>query len=407
MKKHKPELLSPAGDWPSLLSAIEGGADSVYFGVKGINMRHMASNFDILEISKVMDLLHKNKRRGYLTLNTTISNKELAKVSKILKEAKKSSVDAVVLWDMAVLLKARELGLNIHISTQANVSNVDALKTYASLGAKRIVLARECHLVDIRKIIKVIKEEKIDCEVESFIHGAMCVSISGRCFMSYYSHGKSANQGKCIQPCRREFLIKDLDDESSFVIGKDYVLSPKDLCTIDFIDELMDAGIHSFKIEGRMRSPEYIKEVTSCYRKAIDCHLKGKLTKQLKKKLKERVSQVYNRGFSTGFYFGKPEESNSNRLEHSYEKIYVGDVTRFFKKISVAEVRVRTKEIKVGDDILFLGKSTPSEKHKVAEMRIDDKSVKKAKKGDFVGIKLPFFAKPQDKVFLWKRKHKL
>ncbi|MBF0521672.1 MAG: U32 family peptidase [Candidatus Omnitrophica bacterium] len=439
----KPELLSPAGDWPSLLSAIHNGADSVYFGVKGINMRHQATNFDILEIKKVMALLHEHHKKGYLALNTVLMNEDLPLAEKILKEAKKSQVDAVILWDFAALKLAQKYGLRIHLSTQANVSNIDALKAYVQLGVSRVVLARECELKDIQKIIKAIRKEKINCEVETFIHGAMCVSISGRCFMSLYSYGKSANEGKCIQPCRREFSfqlhdrsagkrvrhgtggvrleglqkneaatdlseelydIQDTDKETDFILGKDYVLSPKDLCTIDFIDELIKAGIHSFKIEGRMRSPEYIKVVTACYRQAIDAYLDGKLTNSLKTHLKEELESVYNRGFSSGFYFGQPKEAWSKGLENRYERIFVGEVTRFFKKISVAEVRLLTGTIKIKDSILFVGKTTPSEITKVKDIRLNDASVTEAKKGDIVGIQLPFIVKPRDKVFIWKKK---
>lgn len=399
-----PELLSPAGDWPSLYSAVENGADSVYFGIKNINMRHMASNFDVLELPKIMGYLKKNDVQGYLTLNTIISNEELAKVGKILKAAKKAGVDAVILWDLAVLKMAREAGLTIHISTQASVANFDSLKMYYQMGAKRVVLARECTLLEIKKIVQQIEKEKIDCSVEAFVHGAMCVSISGRCFLSQYTFGKSANKGQCLQPCRREFLITDKDGESQYILGEDYILSPKDLCSIDFINELIDAGIVSFKIEGRMRSAEYVKVATSCYRKAIDSCFKGKYTKKLKAALTEELSKVFNRGFHNGFYYGMPADDKSRRLQHVYEKVFLGEVTRFFKKISVAEVRLRTGSLSVGEQILFIGKSTPADSVNVQEIQSDNEFVKSAKKGEVVGIKLPFFVKPKDKVFLWRRK---
>ena len=404
MHMNIPELLSPAGDWSSLYSAVENGADSVYFGIKNINMRHMASNFDLLELDKVMGYLHKNKVKGYLTLNTIISDSELLKVDRILKAAKKAGVDAVILWDMAVLKMAKDLGLVIHISTQASVANFESLKMYSGLGAKRVVLARECTLAEIKKIISKIEKEKIDCSVETFIHGAMCVSISGRCFLSQYTFGKSANKGQCLQPCRREFLITDKDGESQYILGEDYVLSPKDLCSIDFIDELVAAGIASFKIEGRMRSAEYVKVTTNCYRKAIDACIKGKYTKKLKAGLKEELAKVFNRGFHSGFYFGKPSDDKSNRLEHSYEKIFLGEVTRFFKKIGVAEIRLRTASLSVGEQVLFIGKSTPADSVRVDEIQSNNEFVKSAKKGETIGVKLPFVVKPRDKVFIWRRR---
>lgn len=399
-----PELLSPAGDWSSLYSAVENGADSVYFGIKNINMRHMASNFDLLELDKVMSYLHKNKVKGYLALNTIISNSELSKVEKILKAAKKAGVDAVILWDMAVLQMAKEIGLTIHISTQASIANFEALKMYSQLGAKRVVLARECSLAQIKKIVQTVKKEKIDCEVEAFVHGAMCVSISGRCFLSQYTFGKSANKGQCLQPCRREFLITDKEGESQYILGEDYVLSPKDLCSIDFIDELIESGIASFKIEGRMRSSEYAKVVTASYRKAIDACVKGKYTKKLKGELKNELAKVFNRGFHSGFYFGRPADDKSRRLEHSYEKIFLGEVTRYFKKIGVAEICLRTGSLSKGEQILFIGKSTPADVIRVDEIQSNNEFVGSALKGDTVGVKLPFVVKPKDKAFIWRRR---
>ncbi|MFA6379431.1 MAG: peptidase U32 family protein, partial [Candidatus Omnitrophota bacterium] len=338
--QHKtPELLAPAGDWPSLYAAIDAGADAVYFGVKTLNMRHEASNFDPLEIKKIIQCLHEKKRKGYLTVNTVILEGDQIKLKRILKQAADAKVDAVILWDAAALSLAKEYGLPIHLSTQASVANIDAVAFYAAQGAVRIVLARECTLRDITHIVKEIKKRKISCEVEAFIHGAMCVSISGRCFMSEYSFDKSANRGECLQPCRREFRIKDIDDESEYILGKDYVLSPKDLCTIDFLDELVKSGIDAFKIEGRMRSPEYIRAVVSVYRKAMDAFFAKKLTPKLKEQFKKELAKVYNRGFSSGFYFGTPGPKDmSQGLGHTHEKTYVGEVKKFYAKIGVADI---------------------------------------------------------------------
>ncbi len=404
MKKTRPELLAPAGDWPSLRAAVKAGADSVYFGVSGINMRHLAANFDVLEIGKVMETLKGHKVKGYLTLNTLISDKDIPKVKKILKAAKAAGVDAIILWDMAVLSLARKTGIPIHISTQASVANIEALSLYASLGASRVVLARECTLRDIQKIIRQKKERQIACEIEAFVHGAMCVSISGRCFLSLYSFNQSANQGKCFQPCRRKFQIRDVDGESEYILAEDHILSPRDLCAISFIDQLIDAGIDSFKIEGRMRAPEYIRVVTSCYNQAIDLSLKGKLGIGKKKALEKELAKVYNRGFSSGFYWGQPSEAVSRGLEHSYEKIYLGEVTRFFKKIQVAEVRLRSGGLKKGDSLLFVGPTTGAEVTRAEELQCEHAYVNQVQKGAAVGIKLPFPVKPKDKVFLWREK---
>lgn len=400
----KPELVSPAGDWSSLMSAIEAGCDSVYFGVKGLSMRNLAINFDILEIKKLMSILHKHGKNGYLALNVIIYDKEINKIKKILKEAKAAGVDAIILWDMAVFSIAKELGLKIHLSTQASVSNFLALKNYSQQGASRVVLARENSLSDIKTIALKIKKEKLSCQVEAFIHGAMCLGVSGRCFLSEYSFSKSANRGECVQPCRREYIIYDTQGDCQYLVGKDYLLSPKDLCTIDFIDKLIEAGIDAFKIEGRIRSSEYVKVVTSAYRRAIDAYFCGKLTNSLKNKLKKQLRQVFNRGFSSGFYLGKPTKTISRALESTYEKVYVGEVSRFFKKIDVAEVKVRNESLKKGDQIVCIGKNTPASFAKVTDIQIEHKFVEKLERGQAGGVKVPFVLKRNDKIFLWRKK---
>lgn len=405
MKIETPELLSPAGDWPSLHAAIESGADSVYFGVKGINMRHMASNFEILEIKKIIKFLHAAGKKGYLTLNTVLMQSDLKRVEKICKEAQKSNVDAVILWDMAALNLAQKYELNIHLSTQASVASASAAQAYALLGVKRIVLARECTLEDIIAIKKQLKKMSVPLEIEAFIHGAMCVSVSGRCFLSLEAFGKSANKGQCLQPCRRQFQIKDVDGESEYILGQDYVLSPKDLCSIEFLDLLMKAGIDSFKIEGRMRSPEYVKVATGVYRQAIDTYAdKQCYQPQQKQRWLEQLQTVYNRGFSHGFYFGAPFKAISRELEHTHHKIYLGEVTRFFKKIQVAEIRLRTQDLKVGQELLFIGLKTPAIQVRVEEMQQDNHGIEVGKKGSSVGVKLSVNVRPKDKVFIWEKK---
>lgn len=400
----KPELVSPAGDWASLYSAVEAGADSVYFGVKGLNMRGFADNFDVLEIKKIMDFLRKSNKKGYLALNVIVFNEEISKVKKILQEAKKRGVDAVILWDMAVFSLAKQMGLRAHLSTQAGVSNFEALKFYAGQGVERVVLARECRLTDIRNINRQIEKEKINCAVETFIHGAMCVSISGRCFLSEDAFSKSANRGECLQPCRRQFLITDTQDQTQYVLGKDYVLSPKDLCAINFIDKLIAAGINAFKIEGRIRPPEYIKVVTGAYRRAIDSFFDHKLDDKLKKELAQELGKVYNRGFSEGFYFGPPRRAISRKLDNQYEKIFIGEVRKVYKKINVAEVVVQKDCLRLGQTVLVAGKTAPVQFADVQQLQINHKFVDKADKGAVVGVKLPFTAKPKDKVFLWRKK---
>ncbi len=401
MNVKKPELVAPSGGWSALESAVRAGADAVYFGIRGINMRQGASNFDILEMSKVMDRLHAEGKKGYLALNVLIYNNELGKIEKILRTAKETGVDAVVLWDMAALSIARELGLKTHLSTQASVSNFEALKLYSALGVERIVLARECTLKDIKKITSRIAEEKINCKVEAFIHGALCVSVSGRCFLSQDTFSKSANRGECIQPCRREFVIKDVDGECEYILGRDHILSPKDLCTLNIIDKLITSGISAFKIEGRIRPPEYVSVVTSVYRAAIDAFFDENLDQKLKENLLGKLKKSFNRGFSEGFYEGRPYDLGGT-VQKEYEKVYLGEVRKFYKKIGVAEIMVLNGSLKSGQKILITGRKTPAGFTEVSGMEIDHEVVEHVPKGNAVGVKVPFVVRPKDKVFLWK-----
>lgn len=404
-KLKKPALVAPAGDWPSLVTAIDNGADGVYFGVKGFNMRNLADNFDMFELKKIMRLLHKKEKKGYLALNVIVMQDELKKVETILRRAKKAEVDAVILWDMAVLDIAKKLKMNVHISTQASIANTAALRQVFKLGARRAILARECTLEDIKKIVAWKNKQGLNLEIETFIHGAMCISISGRCFLSTFSKGKSANKGQCLQYCRREFYIKDREQEADYVLGRDYILSAKDLCTIDFIEELIEAGIDSFKIEGRRRSSEYLKVVTASYRTAIDAYFTGTLNRELKRRLKRDLAGVFNRGFSSGFYFGCPEDAKSRGLENTYEKIFLGEVIKFFRKINVAEINVQNAGLKKGQKLLFTGKKTPASFAVAEELQQDHVFVKKVDKGERVAVKLPFKVNPRDKIFIWQEKY--
>ncbi len=399
-----PELVAPAGDWSALSSALSAGADSVYFGLKGFNLRNFAVNFDILELKKIIATLHRHKKRGYLALNVIAYDSETGKIKKILKEAKLAGVDGVILWDLGVFSLAKALGLKIHLSTQASVSNLLSLKQYHSLGASRAVLARECRLSDIRRIVAGLKKENIACKVEVFVHGAMCISISGRCLLSADAFSQSANRGECLQPCRREYSIYDKEKECEYRLGRDYVLSPKDLCTISFIDRLIEAGIDAFKIEGRMRSPEYVRVVTAVYREAIEAFSSVKLDEKYKKELEDKLKTVYNRGFSSGFYHGEPEEAVSRTLENRYEKVYLGEVTKFYKKIGVAEIRVRNQRLVKGDKLLCFGKHTPASFAVVQDIQINHEFVERLERGATGGVKLPFIARRNDKVFIWKEK---
>ncbi len=333
MAKMKPELLAPAGNFVSLKAAIDAGCDAVYFGIKNFNMRQGAKNFEIKDLKKISKICKENEVKAYLTLNIIVHEDEIKKIKTIIKKAKEY-VDAIICWDLSVIQLCNKHKIPIHISTQASVSNSESAKFYKKLGAKRIVFARECSLEQIKKITKAVKIES-----EVFIHGAMCVAVSGRCFMSQFSYGKSANRGQCLQNCRREYTIKDIDREFEFKLGNNYVMSAKDLCTLPFLEKLK--GFTSLKIEGRNRPPEYVKIVVKVYREAID----SKLTKELKAKLLKKLKTVYNRDFSSGFYLGKPinEFTNEYGSKATTKKQFVGKVKNYFTKNKVAEIQVESK----------------------------------------------------------------
>jgi len=379
------ELLAPVGNWIMLEAAIQAGADSVYLGIKGLNMRARAQNFELKDLEKITKRAHKDKVKVYLALNTVVYDNEISQIKEILKAAKKYKVDAIICWDLAVISEAKKLKLPIHISTQASISNFEALKFYYQLGARRFILARELSLEQIKEIKKKIKQHKLKAEIEVFIHGAMCVSISGRCFMSQFSFNKSANRGECWQPCRREYLIKDKENEIEFRLGHNYILSPKDLCTIGFIDKLIGAGIDAFKIEGRNRSPEYVKTVVSAYRKVINDPKNKNLVKEQLKKLKT----VYNKGFSTGFFLGKPinQWSDVYGSKAAETKQYLGKVLNYYSRPGVAEILLEAGNLKIGDRIMIQGNKTGVIEQKITSMEINKKKTKTAKKAQKIGLK--------------------
>jgi len=394
------ELLAPAGDWSRLKTAVENGADAVYFGIKNMNMRDNAGNFEISELPVVMRYLYENNKKGYLTLNTIFYNSELGKLEKVMLAAKDAKVDAVICWDMAVFNLAKNAGIPIHISTQASVSNYQAFKFYSDLGAARIILARECSLADIHDISRKAESDGLKCEIETFIHGAMCVSISGRCFLSADTFGKSANRGQCLQPCRRLYKITDVEDEENkYILGSDFILSPKDLCSIEILPKLIEAGISSFKIEGRIRPPEYVKATVSCYRKALWAIESGDYTPLLIDELKTELSKIYNRGFSQGFYLGLEKDWISRGLGARESKEYCGEVVKYYNKIQVAEFLIRSGSLKIGDKILIYGKTTPAQYSVITEIQINHQSVELVNKGERCGIKTSFTVRPRDKIF--------
>ncbi|MFC2134148.1 peptidase U32 family protein [Bacteroidota bacterium] len=398
MKKiKKPELLAPAGDWKMLVTAVNSGADAVYLGVEKLNMRAKAVNFQLDELPEIAAYCNENNVDTHLTLNTIVYEDELKDLEIIISAAKNAGVDMIICWDMSVIQKCNEQGMPFCISTQASISNSAAANYYKKLGAKRIVLARECTLENIIEIKK-----STDIEIETFIHGAMCIAVSGRCLLSHHMFGQSANRGECIQPCRREFEIRDKDEDKSLILGDDYILSPNDLSTIDFIDKLIDAGIDAFKIEGRKRSPEYIAKVVSTYRNAIDLHVQGKLTEEIKAEMNNKLSKVYNRGFSTGFYFGTPgEESYAEKYgsQATSRKVYAGKVLNYFSNKKIAHIRLIAASITKNDDLYIIGKSTGVVEVKLSSMMKDESFVEGAGKGDEITFTCNEKIRSNDQVY--------
>lgn len=395
--KKKPELLAPAGDMATLRSAIQAGCDAVYFGSESFNMRAKAKNFSLLELQEVANICKEAHVKTWLTINTIIFEGEEAELRNLIKSAKAAGINGIICWDLSVISIAKQEGMPFCISTQASIANSMSAEFYGSMGAQRVVLARECSLEKIKEI-----KQKSEFEIECFIHGAMCVAISGRCFLSQSAFNKSANRGECIQPCRRLYKIYDEQDNKSFLLGEDYLLSPKDLCTMPFIDRLIEAGIDSFKIEGRKRSPEYVFRVVSAYRKAIDLYFERKLTEETKRSLVETLKTVYNRGFSAGFYLGNPDDADfakSYGSQATTRKVFAGEVINYFAKSSVAHIRIKASALKKGDQICIIGNTTGTMEMRLNEFMMDDRPAEEALKGTEITFVTEKRVRIKDQVF--------
>ena len=417
MQKKDINIMAPAGNFECLHAAIQGGADSVYFGVEKLNMRsHSANNFKMEDLSEICSICRSHGVQTYLTLNIVLYNGDLDDMRRTLDAAKEAGITAVIASDMAAIMYARQIGLKVHISTQLSISNSEALRFYAQF-ADVIVLARELDLHQVKEIKKIIDREQIkgpsgrNVEIEMFAHGALCMAISGKCYLSLHEYGASANRGSCYQICRRGYEVTDLETGNRLVVDNKYIMSPKDLCTIEFMDKIIDAGVTVFKIEGRARSAEYVKRVSSCYRRAADAVCDGTYTPELAAGLKTELSEVFNRGFWDGYYQGARlgQWSEVYGSKATRKKVYSGKVTNWFSKLGVAEVLIESESLNAGDSILIIGPSTGVVEMTVPEIRVDLKEVQQAGKGTYCSIPVDAGLlagcggklRRSDKVYIW------
>lgn len=403
----KIELMAPAGSFESLQAALDNGADSIYFGVEQLNMRARASiNFSIEDLPEISKRCREKGIRSYLALNTIIYDHDLSMIKTLIKKAKEANITAIIAMDQAVISAARSYEMEVHISTQINITNIESVKFYA-LFADTIVLSRELSLQQVKKITKQIKKEKIKgpsgrlVEIEIFGHGALCMAVSGKCYMSLHTYNSSANRGACKQNCRKKYTVIDQETGYEMELDNEYVMSPKDLCTIDFLDQIADAGISVLKIEGRGRAPEYVAKVIASYRQAIDSVVAGTYNKEKVIDWMRELEKVYNRGFWNGYYLGQKlgEWSKESGSHATQKKLYVGKGTHYFSKSNIGEFKIEAYDISVGDTILITGPTTGAREIKIKEMFVNDRDDNIATKGDSVTIPLNFRIRSSDKLY--------
>ena len=402
------ELMAPAGDFTSLQAALDNGADSVYFGVEQLNMRARASmNFTLEDLPEISRRCKEKGVRTYLTLNTIIYDHDLSIIKRLLDKAKEADLTAVIAMDQAVIAYARQIGMEVHISTQINITNIETVKFY-SLFADTMVMSRELSVSQIKKICQQIEKEQIKgpsgnlVEIEIFGHGALCMAVSGKCYLSLHSHNSSANRGACKQNCRKKYTV--IDQESGFEIELDheYMMSPKDLCTIGFLDQIVDAGVKVLKLEGRGRAPEYVARVTKCYREAIDSIAEGTFSQEKVAEWMKQLETVYNRGFWSGYYLGQKmgEWSPNSGSNATQKKVYIGKGRHFYPKSNIAEFLIEAYNLSVGDSVLVQGPTTGSQELVIESMMVENKGqAEKATKSEVVTFKTDFRVRPSDKLY--------
>ncbi len=400
--------MSPVGSYESLMAAIEAGAGSVYFGVGKLNMRaRSAANFGLDDLRKITEICRENEVKTYLTVNTVVYSEELQEIHEIIDTAKKEGITAVIASDISVIQYCRSVGVEVHLSTQCNITNIDAVRFYANF-ADVIVTARELALPQVAEICKTIREENIcgpadlPIKIELFVHGALCMAVSGKCYMSLDTYQTSANRGACYQNCRRSYILIDKESGNEIEVDNEYLMSPKDLKTIHFIDQILEAGVSVLKIEGRGRSPEYVKTVTRCYHEAVEACNDGTFGPEKIEKWDLQLASVYNRGFWDGYYLGQRlgEWTKVPGSQATRRKVYVGKVLNYFSKISVAEMLMESYALHPGDAILILGPSTGAYEGIVGEIRLDTPdAVEEARKGDVCAFAVDNLVRRGDKVY--------
>lgn len=408
------EIMAPVGSRESLAAAINAGADSIYFGIENLNMRaHSASTFTINDLKEIAKTCDEHGVKSYLTVNTIIYGEDLPLMRSIIDAAKEACISAVIASDVAVMMYCREIGQEVHLSTQLNISNVEALKFYAQF-ADVVVLARELNMAQVAEIYHQIEEQNIcgpkgeRIRIEMFCHGALCMAVSGKCYLSLDNTGRSANRGACMQLCRRGYIVTDRETGTELAIDNKYIMSPKDLKTIRFIDKLMKSGVRVFKIEGRARGPEYVHTVVECYREAIQSVLDGSFTEDKKNEWDERLARVFNRGFWDGYYQGQflGEWTRNYGSAATEKKVYVGKAIKYFSKLGVGEFQIEASEMSVGDKLLITGPTTGALFMDLDEVRFDLKPVERVEKGMRVSFKVPEKIRPSDKLYKMVKSHK-
>lgn len=410
MERAEFEIMAPVGSYESLSAAIQGGADSIYFGIEGLNMRARSSNnFTIDDLHEIVRICNEHHIKSYLTVNTVIYDDDLALMRRIIDAAKEAGLSAIIASDVAAMTYACSIGVEVHLSTQLNISNVEALRFYARF-ADVVVLARELNMEQVAGIYRAICEEHITgpsgkpVRIEMFCHGALCMAVSGKCYLSLHEMNASANRGACMQICRRSYIVQDKETGEELEIDNKYIMSPKDLKTIHFLNKMIDSGVRVFKIEGRARGAEYVRTVVSCYSEAVSAYLDGTFADGKIEEWNTRLATVFNRGFWNGYYLGQRLGEWTHRYGSSATKtkVLIGKGIKYFSKLGVAEFQIESGSLRVGDEILVTGPTTGAVTQVVEEIRVDLKPVEEAKKGDRFSIRMSEKIRPSDKLFKWQ-----